>query len=178
MAYESTNWQTGDIVTADKLNNMEVGIGEISETIEQEIKPAFEEMANTIQDIQEHGTGGGSVNIVQMLPNNSVTQSAEEIAAQIEAGNPSYLKIPLDTTQTTSRGGLLPISIFTYSLPGKGDSPINSTFAYVIDVENPITPLNYRIISWQPAGKVKITTYPFYVGQQIVSGDTPKGDTQ
>lgn len=34
MAYESTNWQTGDIVTADKLNNMEVGIEEISETIE------------------------------------------------------------------------------------------------------------------------------------------------
>lgn len=171
MAYESTNWQTGDIVTADKLNNMEVGIGEISETIEQEIKPAFEEMANTIQDIQEHGTGGGSVNIVQMLPNNSVTQSAEEIAAQIEAGNPSYLKMLTDPTQTISMGALLPISTVTVSRTGK----TNRTFAYAIFVDFGIE--TYNIIAWQSANQVTIQPFPFYTGQQNNSGDDSSDDS-
>lgn len=33
MSYEPTNWQTGDIVTAEKLNNMESGISSAGNTL-------------------------------------------------------------------------------------------------------------------------------------------------
>lgn len=33
MSYEPTNWQTGDIVTAKKLNNMESGISSAGNTL-------------------------------------------------------------------------------------------------------------------------------------------------
>ena len=32
MAYEATTWQTGDIITAEKLNNMESGIAALEKT--------------------------------------------------------------------------------------------------------------------------------------------------
>lgn len=31
MSYTPTNWQTGDVITAEKLNNMEAGIGDLDE---------------------------------------------------------------------------------------------------------------------------------------------------
>lgn len=41
MSYTPTNWQTGDVITAEKLNNMEAGIGDLdTDKIDKPSNPA------------------------------------------------------------------------------------------------------------------------------------------
>lgn len=50
MSYTPTNWQTGDTITAEKLNNMESGISGAFEVFLLHMKPDFTGMDESLED--------------------------------------------------------------------------------------------------------------------------------
>ena len=85
MAYTPTNWQDGDVITAEKMNKLEQGVAE----------------------------GGGGVLLVNVTETSSTftaDKTYDEVDAAVEAGKMVYLVyngfyIPLYLINSTSDGG-------------------------------------------------------------------------
>lgn len=58
MAYEKTNWQTGDTVTAEKLNHAEQGIADAGQVMVIEINPETVTLQSTWQEIYDAFNAG------------------------------------------------------------------------------------------------------------------------
>lgn len=77
MSYEPTNWQTGDIVTAEKLNNMESGISSAGNTLiieptitetEIQLNTSFNNIYNTYMSGKNIITRYSSLSEITIFP--------------------------------------------------------------------------------------------------------------
>ena len=79
MSYTPTNWQTGDTITAEKLNNMEGGI-------ENAINPFIVTLTPTLQDYS--GTMDKTVAEI-----NAAYEAGQEIVCRVIAGYETYIEV-------------------------------------------------------------------------------------
>lgn len=97
MAYVKTNWQTGDVVTSSKLNNMETGIYDVTEASASAFAPDIDSPQNgdvikydSTEEKWVNGEGGGgivtvgSINLTAM--NVSLNKTAGELWTAFTAG--------------------------------------------------------------------------------------------
>lgn len=119
MSYNKTTWETGDIITAAKLNNMENGIaaaGAGGMIVEATIEGSVLTLGNTWQEINdalEAGqdvrfitTGGGVVSVFIVVSTNSTGHYVYAISVNNDTAAPITLSASsADGYPTTGGGG-------------------------------------------------------------------------
>ena len=92
MSYEKNEWQTGDTITAEKLNNIENGIAGaygrielIDQTDYWDIPASYNELLAMLEDgvvpfVVEEGSGGGATFLVPNLLSSLVVQGEQYLA--------------------------------------------------------------------------------------------------
>ena len=81
MAYNKTNWVTGDVITAQKLNNIEDGI------VNANVKPDWNVNDSNADDyIKNRPFYKGEENIITLIPETTITATEEGANLRIEDG--------------------------------------------------------------------------------------------
>lgn len=149
MAYVKTNWQTGDVITAAKLNNMETGIYDATEAAAAAFAPDIDDPQDG-NVIKYDGTAGKWVNgtasggmVVPVLTtaDQGITWTCShtyaEIAALITAGKCNQIKrveegIPGSVYETLVYSDSSQIIFADYQIDGDGARMTN----YIITSES------------------------------------------
>ena len=117
MAYQKTTWQNGDVITAQKLNNIQNGIEDITGS-------------------SGSNSGGGTLfvplNVSEDHGNISytATKTAHEIIAAVNAGLTVTFKA--DEGQTAMTANLVSFTLF----PGDTEGSVNAHFALATYIDN------------------------------------------
>ena len=92
MAYDKNTWQSGDVVTSAKLNNIENGIANCNGAIAMTENDGFYTLQASYNDllamldngvlpfVVEEGSGGGATFLVPSLLNSLIVQGAQHVS--------------------------------------------------------------------------------------------------
>ena len=83
--YTKTNWQDGDIITADKMNNIENGVKGIEEDVAT-VKDGLSDMDDRVTALEQGGSGSGLTEVIKQ----ALLQIAEKVAYIDEDGQDYY----------------------------------------------------------------------------------------
>ena len=81
MTYNKTTWNTGDVITADKLNNIEDGI-ETNTNVVKTITSDIIQMQQDINDLKDKPTS--SITTKLSLNNPSIKNSLNNVSTSLE----------------------------------------------------------------------------------------------
>ena len=94
MSYTPTNWQTGDTITAEKLNNMESGIENANEPLFVTLTPTGADLSGTMnkspQEIAEAVVSGKRIFIAVPSLGGLVGEMSQFIPVPTDGGDPLY----------------------------------------------------------------------------------------
>lgn len=83
--YTKTNWQDGDIITADKMNNIENGVKGIEEDVAT-VKDGFDDLDDRVTALEQGGSGSGLTDDIKQ----ALLQIAEKVAYVDDDGQDYY----------------------------------------------------------------------------------------
>lgn len=147
MAYVKTNWETGDVVTSSKLNNMETGIYDATEASASAFAPDISNpqngqtlVYNATQQKWVNGAGGGSYTPVVPVftyvsaDNYTCDKTYAEVLAAVMAGTCDKAYVTADDVSTVFPLVLFGNGMVIFAKTAVGSDNVGTeVFAYTSD---------------------------------------------